>query len=114
MLSTTMFLVMVSETASVCTSLIINWSPLWDVWHGRSMSPRRRTSTGSVRYLSISLCTIANSSIDIPVHTFDWTDLLITRPEVFVFDIEPRDAYKAHKTQSMFEEAVIESPDLEV
>jgi hypothetical protein len=49
---------------------------------------------------------------DIPVHTFDWTDLLITRPEVFVFDIKPRDAYKAQKIQSMYEEAVVESPDI--
>jgi hypothetical protein len=48
------------------------------------------------------------------VHTFDWTDLLITRPEVFVFEIKPRDEYKAQKIQLMFEEAVAESPDLAV
>ena len=48
------------------------------------------------------------------MHTFDWTDLLITRPEPFVFDIKPRDAYKAQKIQSMYEEGLAQSPDLAV
>jgi hypothetical protein len=52
--------------------------------------------------------------IDIPVHTVDSTDLLITRPEPFVFDIKPRASLKAQKIQSMFEEALVESPDLAV
>jgi hypothetical protein len=56
----------------------------------------------------------ADLLLDIPVHTFDWTDLLITRPEPFVFDIKPRDAYKAQKIQSMYEEGLAQSPDLAV
>ena len=51
---------------------------------------------------------------DIPVHTFDWTDLLITRPEVFVFDIKPRDEHKAKMLETMFEDAKRMSPDLAI
>jgi hypothetical protein len=59
------------------------------------MSLIRRTSTESVRYPPGTSRKNADFVADIPVHTFDWTDLLITRLEVFVFDIKPRDAYKA-------------------
>ncbi|KAI4960765.1 hypothetical protein J4E86_002390 [Alternaria arbusti] len=52
--------------------------------------------------------------IDIPIHTEDWTDLLITRPEVFVFDIKPRDAHKEKKLVAMYEEALVEHPDLAI
>ena len=54
------------------------------------------------------------TSSDIPIHTSDWTDLLITRPEPFVFDIKPRDAHKAKMVQIMFEEAVQQSPDIAI
>lgn len=64
--------------------------------------------------LSATRKDLTNSEVDIPVHTFDWTDLLITRPEVFVFDIKPRDAYKAKLIDTMYEEGLLESPDLAV
>jgi len=56
----------------------------------------------------------ADITTDIPIHTEDWTDLLITRPEVFVFDIKPRDAYKEKKLVAMYEEALVEHPDLAI
>jgi len=40
--------------------------------------------------------------------------LLITRPEVFVFDIKPRDAHKEKKLVAMYEEALVEHPDLAI
>jgi hypothetical protein len=40
--------------------------------------------------------------------------LLITRPEVFVFDIKPRDELKEKKLVSMFEEALAAHPDLAI
>jgi hypothetical protein len=48
------------------------------------------------------------------VHTFDWTDLLITRPAVFLFDIKPRNEYKAKLVDNMFEEALAKHSDLSV
>ncbi|EUC35508.1 hypothetical protein COCCADRAFT_35011 [Bipolaris zeicola 26-R-13] len=52
--------------------------------------------------------------VDIPVHVTDWTDLLITRPRPFVFDIKPRDEHKAKLVDTMFEEAVMESADVAI
>ena len=40
--------------------------------------------------------------------------MLITRPEVFVFDIKPRDEYKEKKLVTMFEEALAAHPDLAI
>lgn len=40
--------------------------------------------------------------------------MLITRPEVFVFDIKPRDAYKEKKLVNLFEEALAKHPDLAI
>jgi len=60
---------------------------------------------------------LADSSVwlsDIPVHFFDWTDLLITRPESFVFDLKPRDAGKAEKLKLMYEDAIKGDPSIEI
>ena len=56
----------------------------------------------------------ADITTDIPIHTEDWTDLLITRPEVFVFNIKPRNEVKEKKLVSMFEEALAAHPDLAI
>ncbi len=48
------------------------------------------------------------------MHFADWTDLLITRPATFLFDIKPRNEHKARLIKKMYEEGLAAHPDLAV
>lgn len=52
------------------------------------------------------------NGVEIPVHWNNFTDLLITRPEPFVFDIKPRNEKRAAQIEEYYQEAVRNDPHM--
>lgn len=52
--------------------------------------------------------------IDVPVHWNSFTDLLITRPEPFVFNIEARNEKRAAQIEELYKEAAELDPSLRI
>lgn len=51
-----------------------------------------------------------SEGVEIPVHWNNFTDLLITRPEPFVFDIKPRSKKRAAQIEEYYQEALRNDP----